>query len=98
MNIYQVDTLLQLNVTFYNTALNQPADPEFVALFIEDPNGNVSQIPGNLIVRAGTGQYFSDFLPPGPGEWVYKWQGTGNSVVATSRDTRFFVKGSALVA
>ena len=99
MNRYEIDTLIQLNVTFYNVAANLPADPTTVALFIEDPNQNVTQVPSNQITRTGTGAYFYNFLPSGPGEWVYKWQGSGiSSVIATSRDTRFFVRGSALVA
>ena len=97
MNFYQIETLLQLNVTFYDVEQNLPADPITVALFIEDPNGVVTQVAANLIVRTGTGTYFSDFLPPIPGKWTYKWQGTGN-IIATSKDTHFYVKGSALVS
>lgn len=93
---YQIDTLIQLNVTFYNTALNEPADPTTVALFVEDPDGTVSEIASNQIVRTGTGAYYSNFLPTGPGLWTYKWQGTGN-VVATSPDTQFFVAASELI-
>jgi hypothetical protein len=98
MNTYQVETLLQLNVTFYDVSLNLPADPTTVALFIEDPNGNVTEVATNLIVRTGVGTYYSDFLPTMPGEWTYKWQGSGSSVIATSKDTRFFIQGSALVS
>lgn len=97
MNIYQVDTIIQLNVTFYNTVLNAPADPITVSLFIENPAGIVTQISSNLITRNGTGVYYSEFLPTSPGIWTYKWQGTGN-VVASSRDTRFLVKGSELIS
>lgn len=96
-NVYEVDTLIQLNVTFYNTQLNLPADPTTVALFVEDPSGNVTQIPSNLITRTGVGTYYSDFMPSGPGEWTYKWQGSGTSVLATSPDTSFFVRASALI-
>lgn len=96
MNVYQVDTLIQLNVVFYNTALNVPADPTAVSLFVEDPAGTVTQVASNQIVRTGVGAYYSDFLPTGPGRWAYKWQGTGN-VIATSRDTSFLIKGSELV-
>jgi hypothetical protein len=98
MNIYQVETLLQLNVTFYDVSLNLPADPTTVALFIEDPNGVVTEVASNLLVRTGVGTYYSDFLPTMPGKWTYKWQGTGNSVIATSRDTSFFIQGSPLVS
>lgn len=93
---YQVDTLLQLSVVFYNVALNAPADPTSVALFVEDPTGAVTEIDALLIVRTGTGAYYSNFLPPSPGWWTYKWQGTGN-VVATSKDKRFLVQASELV-
>jgi hypothetical protein len=96
MNVYQVDTLIQLGVTFYNTALNVPADPLTVALFVEDPTGVVTEIATNLLVRTGVGAYYSNFMPTMPGEWVYKWQVTGN-VEATSRDTRFYVKASDLI-
>lgn len=98
MNVYQTETIVRLSVTFYNTAANQPADPSQVALFVQDPNGNVTQIDSGNIVRTGVGLYYSNFLPSSPGEWTYKWQGSGTSVVATSRDTGFFVQASALVA
>lgn len=95
-NVYQVDTLLQLSATFYNVALNQPADPTTVALFIEDPDGVTTEVASNLIVRNGVGEYYYRFLPPSPGKWTYKWQGTGN-VVATTPDTIFFVRASELI-
>lgn len=98
MNTYQIETTIRLSVVFYNTALNLPADPSTVALFVMDPNGVVTQIPSGDIVRTGVGAYYSDFLPTSAGEWTYKWQGSGTSVVATSRDTNFFVELSALVA
>lgn len=98
MNVYQIETTIRLSVTFYNVALNLPADPSGVALFVQDPSGNVTQIPSGDIVRTGVGEYYSDFLPSAAGNWTYKWQGSGTSVVATSRDTEFFVEASGLVA
>lgn len=95
-DVFQIDTLIQLGVTFYNTALNQPADPTTVALFVEDPDGTVTEVATNLIVRTGVGTYYSNFLPTAPGEWGYKWQGTGN-VVATTKDTRFLIQASQLI-
>jgi hypothetical protein len=97
-NVYQVDTLIQLSVTFYNTALNLPADPFAVSLFVQDPSGNVTQIASSSIVRTGVGAYYSNFMPTGPGPWTYKWRGNGpTSVQATSPDTSFFVKASELI-
>ena len=96
MNCYQVQTTIQLNVTFFNTALNAPADPTAVALFVEDPTGIVTEIPTGQISRSGVGVYSADFLPTMLGQWTYKWQGTGN-VMATSRDVCFFVQASDLI-
>jgi hypothetical protein len=97
VNIYQVDTLVRLNVTFYDVALNLPADPTAVALFVEAPDGTVTQVDPLQIARTGVGAYYSNFLPPSPGEWTYKWQGTGN-VIATSKDRTFLVQASELVS
>ena len=94
VNRYQQQTLIQLSVIFYNVALNLPADPSTVSLWVEDPTGVVTQISGSDIVRTGTGTYYSNFMPTGPGLWKYKWQGSGLSVQATSPDTEFFVVGS----
>jgi hypothetical protein len=100
--IYQVDTLLQLNANFYDTARQQLADPLEVTLFVMDPLGNVTQLPSPLfpdskIVRTGIGTYYCDFLPSMPGEWKYKWQGTTSGVIGTTIDKRFFVIGSELL-
>ena len=98
MNKYQIDTQIQLNGTFYNVGLNVPADPSSATLFIESPAGVVTEYgPGSPIVRTGIGVYYMLFVPPGPGEWSYQWQGTG-AVIATSKVTRFFVHASDLIA
>jgi hypothetical protein len=94
-NIYQVDTLIQLNVTFLDAIAGTPVDPTTVSLFIEDPLGNETQ-PVTGIVRTGVGVYYYQFTPSGPGKWTYKWQGTG-AVIATSPDTAFVVRASALI-
>lgn len=98
-NSYEIDTEIRLGVTFYNVAANIPADPDSVALFVEDPSGNVITIDPSTIVRTGVGEYYANYLPPSPGCWKYKWQGYGNTnVIATSPDTPFFVKGSEFAA
>ena len=96
INTYQIETLIQINGAFFNVALNLPADPTSVALYLEDPNNNVTTVNPALIVRTGIGTYYYNFLPTSAGLWTYKWQGTGN-VVCSSRDTQFFVQGSALL-
>ncbi len=98
VDVFQVDTLVKLAVTFYNVDLDVPADPVTVSLFVQDPTGVVTQIAANMITRTGVGAYFSDFMPTGPGPWTYKWRGSGvTSVQATSPDTQFFVKASELI-
>lgn len=96
-NIYEIDTQIQLTGTFMNVALNAVADPSSVTLYILDPSGNETQqtYPGT-ISRASVGVYNYIFVPSGPGEWKYKWQGVGD-VIATSRDTKFFVRASDLI-
>lgn len=99
--IYPIDTLVQMNVTFYDVARQLPADPFEVLLFVQDPSGNVVQLPSPLypnspIVKQGIGKYYCDFLPYAPGRWKYKWRGLINGVVATSKDTAFIVVGSNL--
>lgn len=98
MNMYQIDTQIQLNGKFYNVAANVPADPTTTTLYVEDPSGNVTEYgPGTPIVRTSVGVYYMLFVPSGPGEWTYQWQGTG-AVIATSPATKFFVKASDLIA
>lgn len=92
MNKYQLDTVIQLTGTFYNVALNQLADPTMVVVIIEDPQGNVT-VNDSGVGHPSLGVYTFDFVPSGPGIWLYKWQGTG-LVIATSKDTRFVVQKS----
>lgn len=98
MNIYPVNTLIQLNVTFLGFFTNAPIDPSAVNVFIQDPSGNETEFsyPGP-VSRTSTGIYFYQFVPNATGKWTYKWQGTG-AVVASSPDTCFVVKLSALLA
>lgn len=95
MNIYQIDTAIQLNGSFINATNGAPIDPTVVTLVIEDPSGTLTTITSS-IVRTGIGAYYYIFTPSGPGKWTYKWQGTG-AAVATSRDTSFIVKASDLI-
>ena len=96
ITVYQVDTMIQINATFYNVAANQVVDPTTVALLLLDPNNVEITVNPALIVRTGVGQYYYNFLPPSPGLWTYKWQGIGDAI-CSSRDIQFFVQGSALL-
>ena len=96
ITVYQIDTMIQINASFYNVAANQLVDPTNLALFLLDPNNNETTVNPALIVRTGIGEYYYNFLPPSAGLWAYKWQGTGD-ITVTSRDMRFFVQGSELI-
>lgn len=90
-NEYQIDTEVQLLGTFANATTGAPADPTTVTLYLEDPSGTVTT--PTSIIKVSVGNYAYAFTPSGPGWWTYKWQGVG-AVVATSKDTKFFVKAS----
>lgn len=97
MNFYPVDTLVQVNGSFLIATSGVPIDPTAVTLFIMSPSNVITSVtyPGD-IQRSGTGAYYYQFTPSGPGRWTYTWQGTG-AVVASSFDTSFVVKASALI-
>jgi hypothetical protein len=67
-------------------------------LFVIDPTGaQTTQVwPGGNIIRDSLGHFHYIITPAISGNWTYKWQGTG-AVVATSPDTTFTVKSSALI-
>lgn len=100
MNFYEIDTQMQISATFMNIALNIPADPVTITLFLLDPLGNETSVvypgPSTPIQRTGVGLYSYLFIPNSVGTWTYKWQGVGN-VFATSRDTKFTVRASNLI-
>ena len=97
ITVYQIDTLIQINASFYNVAADQLVDPTNLALYLLDPENNETAVNPELFVRTGIGEYYYNFLPPSPGLWTYKWQGTGD-ITVTSRDARFYVEGSELRA
>ena len=98
MNVYDIDTLMQLSVAFTDVS-GAPLDPTVVNLYLLDPNGNSTEVTGGSISRDGTGLYHygltpQAYVPSGEtsiGVWSYKWQGTGDAEV-TSRDTYFRVR------
>lgn len=93
MNIYEVDTAVQLSVAFTNSA-GSPADPTTVNLFLYDPCGVVTEHTSTSgVVHDGTGAYHYVFLPPSVGVYSYKWQGQG-AIEVTSPDIYLQVRQS----
>lgn len=98
MNLYDIDTLMQLSVTFIDLS-GAPVDPTVVNLFLLDPNGNSTELTGGAIAHDGTGLFHYQMTPQANvpagessvGVWTYKWQGTGAAEI-TSPDTYFRVR------
>jgi hypothetical protein len=94
VNVYQLDTTIQLNTTFYQSDGVTPVDPSAVNLYIRDPTGAVTEYTGGSITRVDVGVYTFALEPSMSGIWIYKWQGTG-AVEITSPDVYFEVEPSA---
>ena len=98
-NTYELDTTIQLTGTFADSLTGELADPTTITLFVLNPQGvnNSYTYAASQVVRVGVGIYTYTFTPDASGEWLYKWQGEG-TVIATSPDTAFVVRASALIA
>lgn len=103
MRHYQIDTTIELTVTFLDAVSGVPVDPSIVTLYLQPPGGAVEEFtspggtPGSSpVVYVAVGQYSYTFTPMSSGVWTYKFQGTG-AVVATTRDEQFTVDASVLI-
>jgi hypothetical protein len=96
INIYQLETTVQLQVSFTNIGSGAAVDPGAVTLWLQDPNGSQTSYTysGGQVVRTGTGQYYCNVTPDLAGRWTYKWQGTTPAEVS-SPDSYFIVRASA---
>lgn len=96
MNIYPIDTLLQIagpgaNGLVFSNA-NGPADPTNVFLDVSDPTGAVTTYTyPDDVTRTATGCYYAQFTPGLDGIWKYQWRGTG-AVQARSPVYQFLVQ------
>ena len=100
VNTYQLDTLIQLTGTFTGTDGVTPVDPTTVLLFVQTPDGIVTEYTSGTtpaITKVSTGVYQFQIQVTQSGPWVYKWQGTG-AVVITSPDVYFAVAQSAAIS
>lgn len=98
MNTYQIDTQVQLSAVFTN-ASGTPVDPTDVVLYLMPPGQVVEQFTysGGQITKTATGNYAYTMETTAPGQWLYKWQGTG-TVEVTSPDYVMNVQASQLIA
>jgi hypothetical protein len=97
MSQYQIDTTIDLQGVFINALTGVYADPTTITLYILDPNGfQTTQVwPGGNIARDSLGHFNFLLTPSIPGNWFYKWRGTGTAT-ATSPDTTITVLPSVL--
>lgn len=67
-------------------------DPTTVTLKIHLPDGTTSSYTyaSGFVVKDSVGIYHYDFLPNGQGNYVYRWEGTGNAIA--SGQGAFFIE------
>ena len=95
MATYDKGDYIRLTGTWRNDA-NALVDPTTVTLKIHNPNGTISSYTyaDGYVVKDSTGVYHYDFLPTTQGNYVYRWEGTGNAIA--SGQGAFFIEDRLL--
>lgn len=75
MPAYVIGQIVTVAASFADINKN-PVDPTAVALFVRDPTGLVTNYSSS-ITKDSTGKYHKDLMPTIPGEYAYRWAGTG---------------------
>lgn len=96
MNVYDLDTLIELTGTF-TTSAGAPINPTTVTLRLRTPDGIVTTYTGAQLGNPAVGVFTLDFQATQSGPHIYKWQGAGN-VEITNPDAYFSVNPSAVLA
>lgn len=75
--------LLRLTATFKNVK-RYAADPDTVTLRVENPAGTVTSYTyaAEDLVKDGVGIYYYDLDLDTPGQWFYRFEGTGDCQAA----------------
>lgn len=84
--LYDPGTTVRLGANFRTQGA--PADPTTVTLKVRQPNGSITTytFAGAAIVKDAVGRYHRDITPNMPGQWYYRFFGTG-AVEATREET-----------
>jgi hypothetical protein len=94
-NVYDVGDRVRLSCQF--RALNgAPADPSTVTVKHRAGAGPVTPLvygTDGEVVRTGPGAYYVDIDVDAPGDWFYRFEGTGDVVAAA--EGRFDVRETA---
>jgi hypothetical protein len=98
-NSYPTDDTVTLSVAFTQVEGGAAIDPPTVILYVQDPNGVITQYayPAQVI-KDGVGLYHYDLVPSVSGNWWYKWQGAGSGINTTCEDVMFVVNESQMIA
>lgn len=95
-NVYTLGQQIRLMATFKNSA-GTAADPTGVVLKYRDPvtsTVTTKTYGVDSVVKSSTGIYYFDLTLSNPGEWWYRWEGSG-AIIATDEE-RILVEGTRL--
>jgi hypothetical protein len=93
-NLYDVGDLVRVTATFLASGGLQ-TDPSQIWFLYKSPAtqaGATHQygVTPSAIIRTGTGAYYIDVNVDKPGDWKYRWEGTG--VLQVAEETGFSVR------
>ncbi|MHA2163334.1 MAG: hypothetical protein ACXABF_13015, partial [Candidatus Thorarchaeota archaeon] len=76
-NIYDVGDSIRLDALF--TVTGVAIDPTIVELDLQDPRGNdfAYSLAGGTVSQETTGKFFRDVFVGSPGQWWYRYFGSG---------------------
>ena len=86
MTIYDVGDRVTVSTTV--TVANVPTDTTMAITVTKPDDSAGSTVAG--VIHAGVGQYTADIDPDIPGNWLYRWAGTG--AVKAAQEGQFYVQ------
>lgn len=86
---FEINSTVRADCTFRNID-GDLTDPTTVTVIVISPTGERTNPSAS---NPSTGLYHASFTPTKAGEWVVRFEGTGD-LVASSPDTRFIVNPS----
>lgn len=96
MNVYEIDTQIQITGEFLAIVGGAPVAPTDVELYLLAPDGTEQTITTGF-GNPSVGIYTYVTTPSLGGIWAYKWRSPDGAVIATGPDTVFLVNASMLI-
>jgi len=87
-NFYEVGDLVRASAAFTNAA-GTAIDPTVVIAKYKDPSGNVTSLTYGVdgtLVKASTGNYYTDINADETGRWYYRFYSTGTGQAADEEE------------